>query len=663
MKFRKEFVGLLLVVFVFAAHAISTNYNQTKRSLQKNEELKFHTSQEVEAMNSKMLGMLGGTGPIDPGEYFLYSKRCQGCHGHDSANYANLDYSGTDVNVFDDWAATMMSNSSKDPLWRAKVTHEILVNPSHSLELQDKCTSCHAPMGHYTSKFHGNLHYTLTDLYNDSLGLDGISCTGCHTIGSNGLGQMYSGEIPYDTNHIIYGPFMNPNVGPMQLYVGYTPTFSDHVSEGRMCSSCHTLLTNSVDLSGNLTGRQFVEQATYHEWVNSALSEDLITCQKCHMPQVTDSVVIANGYLNMPPRSPFNRHKFMGGNEFMLKLMKQNRERLKINHATDVNYDSTIAITDRNLKYQTLNMLLTADSITYDTAFFTVRLTNKVGHKFPSGYPSRRAVLQFVVVGSAGDTLFKSGLFDGNYEVQNINPSFEPHYNIITSASQHQIYEMVPGDVNGNKTTVLERMDTILKDNRLPPQGFVSTHPVYDTVRIVGNAFTDQDFNRTGTGTEGTGKDYVHYHIPINGYTGSFNAYTYVYYQSVPPGYLTEMFSHSTAEIDTFRVMYNSADKSPVLIVADSLLNMALGINTNGWEESIQVYPDPTEDGWVTLKVPDQYDLAGATIYDASGRKIQDISYQDINNAGKIYIPGASGQYYLEIWVDQRKCIKKIIKK
>ena len=38
----------------------------------------------------------------------------------------------------------MMANSARDPFWRAKVSHEILVNPAHSVGLQDKCTSCHA---------------------------------------------------------------------------------------------------------------------------------------------------------------------------------------------------------------------------------------------------------------------------------------------------------------------------------------------------------------------------------------------------------------------------------------------------------------------------------------------------------------------------------------
>src|SRR5439155_1548418 len=98
---------------------------------------------------------------------------------------------------------------------------------------------------------------TIADLINDTLGLDGVSCTGCHMIGPDQLGALFSGNIPYDTNHVEYGPFTAPVTGPMQLYMGLTPTWSDHVSEGRMCSSCHTLLINTVDLGGVPNGRTF----------------------------------------------------------------------------------------------------------------------------------------------------------------------------------------------------------------------------------------------------------------------------------------------------------------------------------------------------------------------------------------------------------------------
>src|SRR5689334_22078717 len=107
----------------------------------------FHTPEELEAL--KMMT------PIGPGKYFHPSTSCRGCHGFDTLYAANIDENGNDVNLFDHWESTMLAFSAKDPLWRAKVSHEITVNPAHALELQTKCTSCHPPMGHYTAIYHG----------------------------------------------------------------------------------------------------------------------------------------------------------------------------------------------------------------------------------------------------------------------------------------------------------------------------------------------------------------------------------------------------------------------------------------------------------------------------------------------------------------------------
>jgi hypothetical protein len=267
MKDAKK-VSLLVVAFIFVSYVIINSMGKdwfVISAIEKTRPLEFHTPKEIQSLK-KILGDRGSI--LDQGEYFIHSYNCTGCHGYDSLQQYNIDANGNDVNLVDDWKSTMMALSAKDPFWRAKVSHEILVNPGISMEIQNKCTSCHAPMGHYNAIFNGASHYTLNDLYNDSLGLDGVACVACHTIGTDGLGSSFSGHIPYDTLFQIYGPFLDPLTGPMQLYTGYTPVHSNHVSQGKFCSPCHTLITESVDLSGVPTGKSFVEQATYHEWVN-----------------------------------------------------------------------------------------------------------------------------------------------------------------------------------------------------------------------------------------------------------------------------------------------------------------------------------------------------------------------------------------------------------
>lgn len=378
----------------------------------------FHTAEELILLKSQT--------PIGPGQYFQPSASCKGCHGYDTLMQSNIDENGMDVNLFDHWESTMMALAAKDPLWRAKVSHEITINPAHALGLQTKCTSCHAPMGHYTAMYGGATSYTIADLINDSLGLDGVSCAGCHTIGPD-AGNTFSGLIAYDTTRTIFGPFPGPFVGPMQLYEGYTPTYGPHMSNSAVCSSCHTLVTESVDLNGNLTGGTFVEQGTYHEYLNSSFPSNNIQCQTCHMPQLSDPIIIANGFINLPARTPFNQHVFAGANSFMLELMKNNKSLLNINVA-DKQFDSTISATVRLLQEQAVQFELTGDSITSDTAYYKIKIRNKGGHKFPSGYPSRRAVVQFVATDSNNDTIFQSGIFDQDYRVVGEPLQFEPHH-------------------------------------------------------------------------------------------------------------------------------------------------------------------------------------------------------------------------------------------
>ncbi|MEO0310815.1 MAG: hypothetical protein RIQ89_472 [Bacteroidota bacterium] len=598
--------------------------------------------------------------PLDSGEYFLSPSNCKGCHGFDPMGQAMVDGNGLDVNLYDDWETSMMGLSGYDPLWRAKVSHEVLVNPGHGDELQNFCTGCHAPAGHYSAFYKGQGPYTLNHVKIDSLGMTGVNCHSCHAIkDSNTLGSLFNGLIPFDTNRFVYGPFFNPMQGPMQLYTGLEPAYSAHVSEGKFCSPCHTLISNTVDLNGNYTGGTFVEQATYHEWLNSSYPAQAITCQTCHMPEIEDPVKIAVGYIGLPGRSPFNLHTFSGANSFMVNLIKQNKNSLGIT-APDANFDSTLAAINQLLTTQTLTVANALDSITADSAFLSVTLTNRAGHKFPSGYPARRAVLQYIVTKANGDTLFASGLFDQNYEVANIDTQYERHYQVINNPAQAQIYEMVMGDVNGNRTTVLERSASHLKDNRIPPAGFTTTHYTYDTTVIAGHAATDPDFNRNAA-IEGTGKDIVHFHIPLNNYTGSINISASVYYQAVPPGWLVEMDDFSSAEIDSFLTMFQNADRNPVLIAQDTLNNVlnTTSISNVHTRPTITLLANPTYGEYVTYSTNDP--VKSIKVYDPTGKLIGYYNTPELLHSNIIYLKPAKGIYLAVFETGNGIVTKKIL--
>ncbi len=604
---------------------------------------------EVDSIKAKHLKALleMHTRNIDTTAIFLPASRCKGCHGHDPLGNANVTLDGIDINLFDDWETSMMGLSGVDPLWKAKVRHEVMTNPGHATELQNLCTSCHAPMGHFAAFYKGADHYSLEDLESDSLGLSGVGCLGCHSIGQDGLGNRFTGDIPYDTSRVAYGPFTNPMVGPMQLYINIKPTYSDHVSQGRFCSPCHTLISNTVDLEGNPTGNSFVEQATFHEWLNSSYPAQGTTCQTCHMPEIEDPVKIANGYTALQGRSPFNLHTFAGANSFMVDLIKRNKTALGVN-ANDANFDSTLAAITRNLRYNTLNAELSFPEIANDSLSFELMLTNKSGHKFPSGYPSRRAFVEFKVTTETGETLFTSGSFGSDGEIINYGGVVEPHHDVIRSENQVQIYEMNMGDVNGNFTTVLERASMYLKDNRLPPLGFTNQHASYDTMRVVGDAENDVDFNRNGS-TQGTGKDIVHYKIGLNGYSGPLNVTAKVYYQTVPPEWLSEMRLLDAPEISNFLTMFDASENTPVLVAGDSLLNISNPLSTDALRVKAPVfYPNPVMvNSGMNMQFTNK--PVSMKLFSIAGQEMP-VSWKKIaSNLWHINLPSVTGVYILQV--------------
>jgi hypothetical protein len=304
------------------------------------------------------------------------------------------------------------------------------------------------------------------------------------------------------------------------------------------------------------------------------------------------------------------------------------------------------------------------DSVANDSAYFRVKLLNKAGHKFPSGYPSRRAILQFVVKDNNNDTVFKSGIMHSDYSVASENQAFEPHHNIINQSGVSQIYEMVMGDVNSQYTSVLERAAILLKDNRLTPSGFTTNHASYDTVRISLDALSDPDFNKIG-GVEGSGTDEVHFHVPIAGISSTLNATARIIYQTLPPKFVAELFSFNSAPIDTFRNMFNAADKSPIIANADSLMNLQL-VTYNGAQmnkkDDIKVFPTVTIDGRINISAYGSIEIKQTDVYNANGKLVVSKTGSGNSKTEYLLLPEASGVYLIRIRGSKGDFYRKVIK-
>lgn len=528
--------------------------------------------------------------PTASNDWFTGSGVCLTCHN--SSSFALTDNQGNDVAPVMQWRSTMLANASKDPFWKAKVKHEGIENPAHKNALENTCTRCHAPMGMINAFLNVSGDYTLDILRSDNLGKDGISCTLCHQI-NNFSSPLFSGNFEINSAKEIYGPYVSPLTQQMVMNSGFTPTYSEKINDSRLCGTCHTLLTNSVDENGEFTGETFVEQAIYQEWENSDFGQQNISCQSCHMPRINDAVKISSRPSFVAARSPFGMHTFTGGNAFMLNLLKNNHDELALNSTTEL-IDQSIGRTKEFLMQHTISMTLEEVEPNSDSLFFQVTLENLAGHKFPTAYPSRRAFLEFEVV-SGGETVFHSGEWEKGALAPDAE-EFESHHEIITNDNQVQIYEFVMGNTENEVTTILERAYLPLKDNRIVPRGFSSSHSSYDTVKVVGKALEDLDYS------SGLGKEQIVYKIPARIVNNESKVKVSLFYEPVPEKWLLELFDEADKDedIQLFEKMYHESDQEPILIAADSTNITATSISNKFKKNSILVYPNPSS-GMVTI--------------------------------------------------------------
>ena len=584
----------------------------------------------------------------EEGVYFTGSGNCVNCHAPDPDGEALVDEHGATVSPVADWQATLMANSARDPFWQAKVDHEGLVNPAHREAIENVCTACHAPQGFHEAHMTGAAGpngYTMDDLMADELGLDGVGCTGCHSIDNDNLAGRSNGDLPINTENVAWGGFENPWDGLMSGQTGFIPAFGEHMRSSEVCASCHSLYTHTQDLDGEETGQIFFEQTTYLEWVNSAFNAENVQCQTCHMPLVEGGAIAATQPNWLFPQR-FGKHHFVGGNAFMLKLMRDNAVQLNLS-ATSTQFDSTIARTTASLQQSTANLNVRQLASSPDEWAFEVEVENLAGHKFPSGYPARVAFLEFTLVSTSGDTLFHSGAWSRENGIAGRDAGWEPHWNEITEENQVQIYELVLGDVAGQTTQVLERAAEVLKDNRLVPRGFSSLHPAYDTVAVGPMASLDADFNHR-LGEEGSGTDRLVYRVPaVDGLPG-VEATVRLHYQAVPAQWVAAMFEFSdqSERIANFESMYDAADRTPVVVAEQRAMGWP-GFDPDGTDWRLA--PNPVHDGQLLRLIPAGEEMPlSVELFDMSGRHIRSVELEEML-AGHDVSDLAAGNYLVKL--------------
>ena len=506
---------------------------------------------------------------------FQPSSNCIACH------QGMQDELGNDVAINTEWQASIMANAARDPYYLASVHMETQESPQFAEAIEAKCAICHAPMARLSNEaagegtlLLGNQGILAEDHPLHELAVDGVSCSVCHQIPENQTDNIrHSGDLAINLDlmsdeRFIYGafPISEQNVEIMKSASGFTAVQSEHVRESAVCATCHELYLNYIKEDSTLSGDDelFYEQTPYSEWLASDYAGES-SCQYCHMPPAEGAAPISN----ITPQNlyePFARHTFSGGNVFMLKLFRQFSDELEI-PASTAEIDESIKRTEELLKNQTATLAVSDVTQQDDILSFEVSVDVLTGHKFPTSFPSRRAWLHVTVTDGNETVIFESGGYDQTGEIfgnaNDENPEdFEPHYELISTPDQVQIYEPIMKNVAGEVTTFQMLATGYLKDNRLLPDGFDKNNPPTVSA-VIGEALQDPSF--TG------GRDSLTYQVQTGGANGPFTIQVELLYQSVGYRWAENLLDSQTEESKTFGRMLNQTGNIPVVVAIQTI--------------------------------------------------------------------------------------------
>lgn len=477
--------------------------------------------------------------------HFSGSANCSGCHND------LRDEQGATISLGDEWSGSMMAHAARDPLFHAKFASEQQRNPALTSVLSEKCLRCHAPMAVFEAGFDGQPLTLLEDTgildpanpYHDQA-MEGVSCMACHQIeDAPDLGEKasFSGgfSIPTmleSTERVAYGQYALPSENLMRNRSGVLPVHSGHMEDSALCATCHELNTPVVDSDGEIvSGHELPEQAVYSEWQQSDFADDGATpqsCQDCHMERA-DGVRMANRPRRLTPVDDFKRHRFSGANTVVMDILNKHRAELGV---TSGDMENAIQA-NREFLQRAADIRIASVKRVGGFVKVKVEVSNRTGHKLPTGFPSRRVWVDFEVLDEDGHELFRSGRMNADGSIAGVDSDddgseFEPHHRVISNQQQVQVYESIMGDTDGELTYTLLAGSDYLKDNRIPPAGFDKARATAN-VAVKGSALKDRDF--------GSGVDRIIYRVPL-AKPGPLQIRATLRYQPLSAAFLDDLF-------------------------------------------------------------------------------------------------------------------------
>ncbi|MFZ9033327.1 MAG: Ig-like domain-containing protein, partial [Anaerohalosphaeraceae bacterium] len=466
-----------------------------------------------------------GTQPFEAGT-LNSPEACEVCHGGYDAS----------MEPYFNWQGSMMAQASIDPLFKANME----IANQDAPDSGDLCLRCHLPRGWLQGR-------SVPTDGSAMLSADesGVSCDLCHRMLdpiyepsvspiedfdilaglSNPTLEFGNGMYTVDPTGARRGPFINATTGHAVLV-------SPFHREAALCGTCHDVSNPAFEKDGNggYVPNDFDTPATdfspntllpvertYSEWLHSAYNTQegvydpafggnkafVATCQDCHMQDITGQGCDPNQF-TPPVRDDLPLHDMTGGSTWLPGVLAQT-------HPGQVN----VAALDAGVERARYMLQNAADLEALQTGGdLKVTVTNRTGHKLPTGYPEgRRMWLNVQFYNDANQIISESGAYD-------------PVTGVLTHDEAAKIYEIEPAiddlisgvtGIPAGKSFHFVLNSTVAKDNRIPPRG-------YDP-----NTFATFGGNPVNYSYDpGQHWDDTQYEIPI----GATSAQVTLYYQS-----------------------------------------------------------------------------------------------------------------------------------
>ena len=434
---------------------------------------------------------------------FISSRNCILCHEFQPDQV-------TMTEVFAPWQGSMMGQSLRDPVFQAALT---IANQDAAFA-GDLCLRCHSPGGWLSGRSEPTDGSAMI-----AIDRDGVSCSVCHRM----VDPVLTVDSPFPDSAILGAINPIPTIpgggsfvmDPLDRRRGpFETTHASHMwlespffQESRLCATCHDV-SNPVFIrnsngtysptpldaphpSGNKYD-MFPLERTYSEWLHSDFAKTGVdmggrfggnktvvsTCQDCHMPDVSGWAANSSA---APSRDDMPAHILAGGNTWVQDMI------------LDLYPDDHV-----NAKYLAMGqeaaqaMLQNAATleVSQEGPRLRVRVINETGHKLPTGYPEgRRMWINVRFLDAVGKLIQEHGHYDDTTAELTRNDTKVYEIKLGLDATMEAVTGIPAGE-----SFHFALNNVVLKDNRIPPRGYLvgTFHEVQ--ANPVGASYIDGQF-------------------------------------------------------------------------------------------------------------------------------------------------------------------------